>query len=208
MKGSLLINVPLALGVKAADSSTQTSDPYCKITLPDGHTVETRQVEKTLDPIWNFSFKWNCNIIKEQYKPIKFEVFDTDAMARDDILGSASVEWMDCFTSPTIWEVNKIVPLLGEQDMGIDLGKVYVQMNFLLDGQEKTPEGMRAPDTIPELKDYYGRVLGTVQMKIVSAAQLYNADLMGKSDPFVEAYLSCDTTKKMKTTVIPDNLNP
>jgi Ca2+-dependent lipid-binding protein len=65
IKGSLLINVPLAMGVKAADSSTQTSDPYCKITLPDGHTIETKQVEKTLDPIWNFTYKWNCNIIKE-----------------------------------------------------------------------------------------------------------------------------------------------
>jgi hypothetical protein len=31
---------------------------------------------------------------------------------------------------------------------------------------------------------------------------------MGKSDPFVETYLSTDASKKMKTTVIPDNLNP
>lgn len=31
---------------------------------------------------------------------------------------------------------------------------------------------------------------------------------MGKSDPFVEAYLSSDPSKKMKTPVINDNLNP
>jgi len=111
MKGSVLINVPLAMGVKASDSSTQTSDPYCKITLPDGHTVETKQVPKTLDPIWNFSYKWNCNILKEKYKPIKFEVFDHDAMAKDDILGSVDVEWMDCFNNPTSWEVNHLYPL-------------------------------------------------------------------------------------------------
>lgn len=35
MKGQLVINIPLALGVKSADSSTKTSDPYCEIHLPD-----------------------------------------------------------------------------------------------------------------------------------------------------------------------------
>ena len=42
MKGSLLINVPLALGLKAEDSSTSTSDPYCEIHLPDGHKISTK----------------------------------------------------------------------------------------------------------------------------------------------------------------------
>jgi hypothetical protein len=41
-------------------------------------------------------------------------VFDTDALAKDDILGSVEVEWMDCFTNPTVWEVNKLLPLTGE----------------------------------------------------------------------------------------------
>jgi hypothetical protein len=42
MKGKLYINIPLALGIRAADSSTKTSDPYCKIKLPDEHSIETK----------------------------------------------------------------------------------------------------------------------------------------------------------------------
>ena len=81
-------------------------------------------------------------------------------------------------------------------------------MQFLLDGQEKTHEGSRLPDTVAELKNDYGRVVGTVLIKIVSATQLYSADITGKSDPFVLSYLASDDTKKMKTIVIPDSLDP
>jgi Ca2+-dependent lipid-binding protein len=114
MKGKLTINIPLALALKSADASTKTSDPYCRIELPDGHTIQTKQVEKCLDPIWNFTYVWNCNIIKEQYKPIVITIFDTDALARDDSLGAVQVEWMTCFTNPTAWEVNRLMKLEGE----------------------------------------------------------------------------------------------
>jgi len=60
-----VINVPLALGLKPADSSTKTSDAYCEIYLPDKHKVSTKVIDKNCNPIWNFSYKWNCNIIKE-----------------------------------------------------------------------------------------------------------------------------------------------
>lgn len=64
--------------------------------------------------------------MKEQYKKIIFTVYDTDAMAKDDKLGTCEIDWMDCFTNPTSWEVNKLVKLEGENDMGVDLGKIYV----------------------------------------------------------------------------------
>jgi Ca2+-dependent lipid-binding protein len=93
--------------------------------------------------------------------------------------------------------------------MGEDLGRAYLQMQFLLEGQEKTVAGTRLPDTVAELKHDFGRVVGTVLVKIVSASQLYSADLTGKSDPFVEAYLSTDeSSKRMKTKVMPDTLDP
>lgn len=65
IKGQLLIKVPLAVGLKAIDESTKSSFPYCKIIFPDGHTIETKHIKNTLDPIWDFSFTWNCNIVKE-----------------------------------------------------------------------------------------------------------------------------------------------
>lgn len=114
MKGTLLINIPVGLGLMAADDSTKTSDPYCEVILCDSHKVSTKHIEKTLNPIWNFSYKWNCNIIKEQYKPIRLNVFDADAMAKDDKLGYVDVEWMECFENPTQWMVNKLFKLQGE----------------------------------------------------------------------------------------------
>ena len=54
--------------------------------------------------------------------------------------------------------------------MGEDLGRAYVQMQFLLEGQEKTVAGSRLPDTVAELKHEFGRVVGTVLVKIVSAS--------------------------------------
>ena len=63
MKGSLVINIPVALGIKAGDEFT--SDPYVKLIFPDGHSVKSKQIEKTLNPIFNFQYKWNCNLIKE-----------------------------------------------------------------------------------------------------------------------------------------------
>lgn len=50
-------------------------------------------------------------------------------------------------------------------------------------------------------------MLGKINVKIISASQLYNADITGKSDPFVECYLSSET-KKMKTPVIDNTLDP
>lgn len=70
-----------------------------------------------------------------------------------------------------------------------------------------TPAGQMIDGTIAELKNDYGKVLGKIDVKIVSATGLYNADLVGKSDPFVECYLTSEV-KKMKTPVIENNLDP
>ena len=57
------------------------------------------------------------------------------------------------------------------------------------------------------MKNDYGRVLGKINVKIISASQLYNADITGKSDPFVECFLSSETNK-MKSKVVENDLNP
>lgn len=61
MKGQLYINIPVALGLKADDGFA--SDPYCELTFPDKLKIKTKMIEKTLNPIFNFQYKWNCNII-------------------------------------------------------------------------------------------------------------------------------------------------
>lgn len=50
-------------------------------------------------------------------------------------------------------------------------------------------------------------MLGKIDLKIISASQLYNSDAVGKSDPFVECSLSSDT-KKMQTPIKDNTLDP
>jgi len=58
------------------------------------------------------------------------------------------------------------------------------------------------------LQEEYGRILGNLEVQILSGANLKNTDLIGKSDPYVQAYLTTDSENKIKTATIKDNLNP
>lgn len=111
--------------------------------FPDKLKIKTKMIEKTVNPVFSFSYKWNCNIIKEQYAPIKIEIYDCDRLS-DDLLETFYVEWMDCFNNPTYWQINRMYPL--------SEGKIYVQSKFLLPGQENTPEGLKECDTLEEVK--------------------------------------------------------
>ena len=116
MKGQLYVNIPLALALKIGDEIS--SDPYCKITFPDNHVVKSKSIEKSLNPVFNFEYKWNCNIIKEQYVDLKLQLYDADSLS-DDLLGTITVPWMDCYMNPCQWMINKLYKLDTE-------GQVYV----------------------------------------------------------------------------------
>lgn len=47
--------------------------------------------------------------------------------------------------------------------------------------------------------DHYGRILGVLELKIISGLDLKNEDWGGKSDPFIEAYMSSKPKEKLKT---------
>lgn len=107
-----------------------------------------------------------------------------------------------------MWRINNFMDLQGEVDMGISLGKLYVQAKFLRDSDLETVEGQTSCKTLDHLMNEYGRVLGNLQVQIISGANLKNTDLLGKSDPYVKAYLTTDPTNQLKTGVIKNNLNP
>lgn len=63
------------------------------------------------------------------------KVFDKDALAIDDLLGTARIEWQDCFNNPSnderggryipddmfliaMWRLNEVVALTGDSSMG------------------------------------------------------------------------------------------
>lgn len=85
---------------------------------------------------------------------------------------------------------------------------MYVQVKFLRDSDLETVEGAATCKTIPSLADDYGRVVGKLEVSIISAANLKNTDLIGKSDAYVKVFLSSDAANVLKTPVVKDNLHP
>jgi len=55
-----------------------------------------------------------------------------------------------------------------------------------------TVEGKTQCKTLEALQEEYGRILGNLEVQILSGANLKNTDLIGKSDPYVKAYLTTD----------------
>lgn len=144
MKGVIECHIITARNLKIADTISKTSDPYVTIEFPDESTISTKTIKKNLNPIWNFENRHSINILKRDYKPLKFIVKDSDVGAIDDTLGNITVEWMECFENPgknnisnfiiyltfiyyiAIWKINQVFKLEGESKYGADLGDIYI----------------------------------------------------------------------------------
>ena len=60
-------------------------------------------------------------------------------------------------------------------------------------------DSLRYPKTLERLFNEFGRILGRLELKVIRGEKLPNKDLIGKSDPFVECYLSSNQLIKLKT---------
>ena len=87
----LHVKVCQARDLLAADSNG-SSDPYVRIQIGDDieNAVQTKHLNKTLDPVWNETF--NLYVSREnRAKTVTFEVFDRDMIGQDDSLGKFSI---------------------------------------------------------------------------------------------------------------------
>lgn len=88
-KSSLSINVIQGANLPAMDMGG-TSDPYVKLyILPDKKKkFETKKHKKTLNPVFNETFKFDKLPFNEMSnKTLVFEVYDHDALGSDDQMG-------------------------------------------------------------------------------------------------------------------------
>ncbi|EFC47791.1 predicted protein [Naegleria gruberi] len=67
------------------------SDPYCKIIVNGALPRKTKTIKKTLNPVWNETFKFYAIYTTVKLK-LKFEVFDWDFILKDDFIGRASLD--------------------------------------------------------------------------------------------------------------------
>jgi hypothetical protein len=115
-------------------------------------------------------------------------VLDEDTLAKDDVLGYTDVDWKEAYQKPGTWAVNRLFALKNDKKDGKDSGEVYVQVLFA--PADSKGEAQACP-TLPVLLAEYGRVVGKVEVEVVSASKLKNMDAFGgKIDPFCQVYLS------------------
>lgn len=92
----LKIEVVRAIGIKKADTFGK-SDAYCTVAVNSDSVDRTDTIMKSLDPEWNHIFK--IRITEEKYDEeefsLRFELFDYDAIGKDDFLGMHELKRKD-----------------------------------------------------------------------------------------------------------------
>lgn len=207
IKGVLKINIVFARGLKKGDDTT--SDPYCYVVYPDGSNISTKVIEKTLEPIWNFEHPKMINIKQKEYKPLEIIVYDKDAL-KDDILGFLKLDWQECVKNPGLWMINNVFALQGDSQFNENLGEIYLQICFYSDEIEKVPnpKTIQLCKTLPPLIPEYGRIIGRLYVDILSAENLQNCDITGKSDPFCRVFVNKLPERRLETAPIQETLAP
>lgn len=80
--GVLTISNLRAEGLPAMDMLSKSSDPYLKVKYL-GMKLKTAVKKSTLTPKWDEKFQL---IVKKQYQPIRFEIWDHDANSKNDFM--------------------------------------------------------------------------------------------------------------------------
>lgn len=205
--GTLVIRVVHAKDLKAADGST--SDPYCEINFPDGTSLKSGTINKTVNPIWNDVIRKELKVpIEKRDQNIKFVVKDSDFL-KDDMLGQTDVPWRGCIEKPGVWVVNELFKLTGTPDMMgklSSLGHLYVQMQFV---KKNESENAVAPPMIENLAEIMAQKAGiwkgSLLVYLVSAKGLLMMD-KGSSDPMVVFKVAGG--KQLSSDVIKGTLSP
>ena len=96
-RGSFYVRIVRASGLKAADRNG-LSDPYIKLTINE-KTVRSKTMRKTLDPIYEETFRFDGTLGALTLKPLNVTVMDYDVASFDDVIGMAQVDLVGLYYS-------------------------------------------------------------------------------------------------------------
>jgi len=160
-----------------------TSDPYVKVyLLPDKNKkFETKVHRKTLDPVFNESFKFNVPYGDVMGKTLVFAVFDFDRFTKNDEIGEVRVPVcnIDLAYSEEKWQEIKSTSGDGH------LGEICFSLRYV-------------PTT------------GKLTVLVMECKNLKKMDVGGLSDPYVKISLMQNgkRLRKKKTSIKKFTLNP
>jgi len=109
------VKVVHAKNLRVADRTS--SDPYTIVIFPNQKEKKTSIINKCLNPIWNDLIEEQINISKDKMVAIQIIVKDHDLLNKDDLLGTAEVDWNSCIESPGQWTINNLFDLNGPPDI-------------------------------------------------------------------------------------------
>ena len=132
--GTLHVHLMRANGLKSMDRNGK-SDPYVKLTLA-GTTHKSKTIKKTLDPVWDETFKWQGVLRELAAEPLQLHAWDYDFGSRDDKLGHASVDLRGLESD----EMREYAVQLSEQ------GTVHLSIRFVSDSG--TGSSVDAPSSV------------------------------------------------------------
>ncbi len=101
MPSTIKIRVYGARDLPVMDSKTNLADPFVTIKFGTCKKQETRIVRKTLNPVWQESFRIDVtddNMLQDE--PIIFRVMDKDSYTADDSIGVVIID-LNCLLSNT-----------------------------------------------------------------------------------------------------------
>jgi len=188
--------------------SGDASDPYVVVSAGE-KKLRTSTIDNDLNPIWNS--EWFSFSLGAGDRSVKLQVFDSDLLTFDDLLGEASLavetltpgQWHQCRESlgPGNGELEFQVRL--EKQQSSRLGKADVAVEKLEKQQLDQLQAVKA-----KAKKGAGRVLSVV---VIAAAGLRNTDrgLFRRSGDMSDPYAIVSVGKsKFWTATVDNDLNP
>mmetsp|Transcript_181436 Transcript_181436/g.441459 ORF Transcript_181436/g.441459 Transcript_181436/m.441459 type:complete len:814 (-) Transcript_181436:273-2714(-) len=209
----LTVAVVAATGLKNTDRglfrrSGDCSDPYVMVSAGN-KKLRTKTINNNLNPAWNS--EWFSFSLGDADQSLELEVFDSDLLTFDDLLGEASLavetltpgQWHQCRESlgPGNGELEFQVRL--EKQQSSRLGKADVAVEKLEKQQLDQLQAVKA-----KAKKGAGRVLSVV---VIAAAGLRNTDrgLFRRSGDMSDPYAIVSVGKsKFWTATVDNDLNP
>ena len=101
IKGKIILNLVKGIALVPQDGNTSDSKVYITISGCKGD-MESKTIDKNLNPEWNQKFEKAINIKRGGCKPIRFHVLDND-FTGDDNMGYIYVDMDPLFDNPGKW---------------------------------------------------------------------------------------------------------
>lgn len=108
----LKVRIIAGRGLPVMDRASELTDPYVEIRFGDLETLRTSVFRKSLNPVWNEDFRMEISDdAMLQDEPLELRVFDYDAIAIDDVIGTVMLDLNPLLAEESRGQLNGWFPI-------------------------------------------------------------------------------------------------